>query len=72
MVTSLTFSNGKKSGTELIFYSNGQLEGVRSWQDGKKNGLWEFFDMAGNLEKSEIFSNTIKSRFYDDKNHYPG
>jgi protein TonB len=57
VVTSLTFSDGKKSGTELIFYPNGQLEGVRSWQDGKKNGLWEFFDMAGNLEKSEIFSN---------------
>lgn len=57
-IRSSNFNYGYEHGLELSSYENGQLEFVRCFTNGKRSGVWYFFDEEGNL---------VKKKFYDEK-----
>jgi antitoxin component YwqK of YwqJK toxin-antitoxin module len=38
-----------------VFYDNGQLKGKTSWLNGKKDGIWTYYNEVGMLLKTEIY-----------------
>jgi len=54
-ISSLTYLNGKKSGTELTFYVDGQLKSSENWINGDKDNQWDFYDQYGNIQSTEIY-----------------
>jgi antitoxin component YwqK of YwqJK toxin-antitoxin module len=38
-----------------MYYKNGQLQSRGSYKNGKRDGLWEEFDVDGNLIYSEEY-----------------
>jgi len=57
IINDLKYKGGKKNGQELIFYKNGQLKSQGEWKNGSKNGTWEYYDLSGNMNKKETYSN---------------
>ena len=47
------FFNKVKTTTD--YYESGQKMSERHWKDGKKEGLWTFWDTEGNVTKTETF-----------------
>ena len=43
-----------KDGVVETFNENGQLRNRKNYKDGKRHGLWEYFDRDGNLNLDDI------------------
>ena len=46
-----TLKDGLWEGKYTEYYSNGQLEWKGHYEDGKKDGLWELYDLWGRIKK---------------------
>ena len=65
-----TFRNGKElNQTRLTYYENGQLKETGNYQDGKQDGLWEFYRENGNIRERVTYRNDLMhgthETFYD-------
>jgi antitoxin component YwqK of YwqJK toxin-antitoxin module len=57
-MSSGNYRDGKLHGLRETFHqSNGQLESSQNFIDGAGDGLWEFFDMYGNLIRTVTYRN---------------
>lgn len=54
-----TLINGKDEGYRLTYYYDGIINSVGRYRDGKKEGIWQYYDRHGNLEKEEFYRNKI-------------
>ena len=43
--------------TTVEYYDNNEIKDKGVIKNGKKDGLWEYFDEKGNLTKSETWEN---------------
>ena len=49
------YQNGKIEGLVFDYYSNGQVQIISSYSNGKKNGELSYFDSLGNFLYSEYY-----------------
>jgi len=42
-----------------MFHMNGRLYSMGNFSEGKKEGMWEYFDEEGKLNKIQIFENDV-------------
>ena len=52
--------NGKKEGTWVRYYSNGQLFSVSNYETGKKNGAWITYNNKGHLIEKGHYKNDLE------------
>ena len=52
--------NGKKEGTWIRYYSNGQLFSVSNFKKGKKNGAWITYNNEGRLIEKGQYKNDLE------------
>ena len=52
--------NGKSEGLFEWFHDNGQLQRRGKHQQGQLIGLWEYFDMDGQLIETKVFKNGME------------
>jgi antitoxin component YwqK of YwqJK toxin-antitoxin module len=55
-----TIKNGKYSGISRSFYSNGQLQKECYYINGKLNGKYQLWDIAGKLCIDLIYRNDVR------------
>lgn len=49
--------NGKRNGTSIGYYKNGQMAGTGSFKDDKFNGLWTYYYKSGKIKSKQLFEN---------------
>ena len=47
--------NGKRKGSWIKYYENGQLRVKENYKDGNPDGLWEYFNEDGSLTRTETY-----------------
>ena len=55
-----SFKNGKKDGSWISYYDNGQLLTKRTYKDGKRDGLWAAYHDNGQLWSKGPYKNGKK------------
>ena len=66
------FTDTPFTGTTLDYYSNGQLSHKVNWKNGKKEGIWEWYDDNGQLLLEGNFKNNMEEglwKSYHDNGH---
>lgn len=65
------YLNSKKSGLEITWYKNGDIESVTTWLNGKKHGLCQFFLCGMSLGNESYYvegrEEGIWRRYFDNK-----
>jgi hypothetical protein len=57
LIHKLTYVDGKKEGTEELYYpGTGKTRSHSEWKDGKQDGLTATYNAAGDLESSQHFA----------------
>lgn len=57
LIHKLTYVDGKKEGTEELYYpETGKTRSHSEWKDGKQDGLTATYNAAGDLESSQHFA----------------
>ena len=64
------FKNGKKEGTWVRYYENGQLFSVSNYNMGRKDGAWVTYNNKGMLIEKGLYINNLEEgtwiRFYEN------
>ena len=55
-----SFKNGKRDGSWIGYYDNGQLMYKGNWKNGKREGSWVSYWNSGKLKDKGIYKNNIK------------
>ena len=53
-------TNGKKEGTWVRYYTNGQLFSVSNYKNGRKNGAWITYNKEGHLIEKGQYKNDLE------------
>jgi antitoxin component YwqK of YwqJK toxin-antitoxin module len=51
-----TYKNGKRHGAVVVYHPNGALNYSGDYQDDERIGIWKFYNEAGELIKTENFT----------------
>jgi len=54
------YKNGKREGSWIGYYDNGQLMYKGNWKNGKREGSWVSYWNSGKLKDKGIYKNNIK------------
>ena len=54
------YKNGKRDGSWIGYYDNGQLMYKGNWKNGKREGSWISYWNSGKLKDKGIYKNNIK------------
>jgi len=55
----VNYKNGKPEDLREIFYDNGNLQQRGHYHNGNKDGIWEEFDVDGNLIYTELYKDGV-------------